>query len=115
MRLVDLAEKANISKGYLSTLERDGSTRVSGEKLYAIASVLGVTMSDLLGRRLLTEPSTEIPESLQEFAQEFDLPQSDVQMLARIEFRGERPRTKARWEAIYGTIRSSEWMDRRRD
>lgn len=105
-----------MSKGYLSTLENNDDTgtqsrRPSAETLYAIAKVLGVTISDLLGRKLLTTPNNEIPESLRQFAREEDLPEADVVMLAAIKFRGEAPRTVDRWRYIYTAIRTSESID----
>ena len=114
MSLNQLAERSGISKGYLSALENEehGPRRPSGETLYAIAEALGVTMSDLMGRRLLTEGDAKIPPSLKEFAEEAGLPQRDVAMLAAIEFRGEHPKTKERWSYIYNAIRTSGDLDR---
>lgn len=115
LSLSQLADLAKISKSYLWSLENeDGHVRPSGESLYAIAEALGVTMSDLLGRRLLLTPSTShaVPTSLREFAAENNLPESDVRMLATIRFRGEVPKTKERWKYIYDAIRSSELFDR---
>lgn len=114
MSLNQLAERSGISKGYLSALENEehGPRRPSGETLYAIAEALGVTMSDLMGRRLLTESDAKIPPSLKEFADEAGLPQRDVAMLAAIEFRGEHPKTKERWSYIYNAIRTSGDLDR---
>jgi transcriptional regulator with XRE-family HTH domain len=117
LNLSQLAEQAGVSKGYLSALENNDDTgpqsrRPSAETLYAIAKVLGVTMSDLLGRRLLTTGSDEIPESLREFARLENLPEADVIMLGAIKFRGEAPRTIERWRYIYTAIRTSESIDK---
>lgn len=50
-------------------------------------------MSDLMGRKLL--PATpQVPYSLHEFADEEELPEADLYMLASIQFRGEQPRIK---------------------
>ena len=112
MSLSQLGEKAGISKGYLSSLENEPSARrPSAETLYAVADVLGVTIADLLGRPLLSRAAIEVPDSLRKFAAEARLPQADVQMLASIQFRGERPRTKERWRYIYTAIRTSEVLD----
>ena len=113
MSLNQLAEKSGISKGYLSAIENEEEPRrPSGETLYAIAEALGVTMSDLMGRKLLTEGPADIPDSLREFAEEAGLPQRDIAMLASIEFRGERPKTRERWSYIYNAIRTSADLDR---
>jgi transcriptional regulator with XRE-family HTH domain len=116
LSLNQLAEQAGVSKGYLSTLENEKPSntktrRPSADTLYAIAKVLGVTMSDLLGRRLLIAQTTETPESLRRFAEEDTLPETDVAMLKAIQFRGEHPRTVERWRYIYTAIRVSESMD----
>jgi transcriptional regulator with XRE-family HTH domain len=112
LSLSQLAEHATVSKGYLSALENDPQARrPSAETLYAIAKALGVTMSDLLGRKLLPGASSEIPASLRDFADEEDLPEADVQMLSAIQFRGDAPRTKERWRYIYTAIRTSEAID----
>ena len=111
LSLSQLAERAEISKSYISAIEHGDAPRPSGRSLYAIAGALGVTMSDLLGRRLLTEASGDRPESLEEFAREHNLPEADVEMLASINFRGDRPQTKQRWAHIYSAIRATEWMD----
>jgi transcriptional regulator with XRE-family HTH domain len=114
LSLSQLAEQASVSKGYLSTLENDPSARrPSAETLYSVAAALGVTIADLLGRRLLSSLVSAVPKSLREFAAEADLPEADVQMLASIQFRGEQPRTKERWRYIYTAIRTSEPLDER--
>lgn len=110
--LTELAEKAGVSKGYLSDIERGVDVRLSGDKLYDIASALGVTMSDLLGRELISEPKWKVSKSLESFALSHRLPKSDINMLASINFRGEPPKSEERWALIYSAIRSSEWMDK---
>jgi transcriptional regulator with XRE-family HTH domain len=107
----ELAERAGMSKGYVWAIENGEVPRVSGRKLYDLAKALGVTMSDLLGRELLSEPHSSIPDSLRDFAAERQLPETDIEMLAGIQFRGGQPQTKERWALIYSTIRDSEWID----
>jgi transcriptional regulator with XRE-family HTH domain len=112
LSLSQLAEQAQVSKGYLWALENAEDRRPSAETLYAIAEALGVTMADLMGRRLLSEPVKDVPRSLREFADDEGLPEADVQMLASIQFRGDQPRTKERWRYIYTAIRTSTDLDR---
>ncbi len=112
LNLTRLAEQSGVSKGYLSALENDAhARRPSAETLYAVARALGVTMADLLGRELLSAANTDIPDSLREFAEEENLPETDVRMLSAIRFRGETPRTKERWRYIYTAIRTSAAID----
>lgn len=111
LSLTKLAELAGVSKGYLWSLENADQAEIkrrpSGQTLYRIAETLGVTMSDLLGRQLLVEQPRQIPPELEEFAREAELPQTDVEMLAAINFRGEQPRDKESWAFVYRAIRSS--------
>lgn len=113
LSLSQLAKDSGISKGYLWTLENgDTQSRPSANTLYAIAEALGVMMSDLAGRTLTYDAGDQsIPDSLLEFAEGRDLPEADIQMLASVQFRGERPSSVQRWEYIYNAIRHSEPMD----
>lgn len=108
LSLSKLAELANVGKGYLWSLEKgDPGARPSGQTLYRIAQALGVTMSELLGRELLVEPSHERPKALMDFATREKLPERDIEMLASISFRGRRPETDKDWEFLYRAIRAS--------
>ncbi len=110
----ELAERAEVSKSYISSLESDTEPerKPSAEILYRLARALGVAMSDLLGKTPLLAPSQARPPELLEFARENDLPEADVAMLASIQFRGDHPRTAERWRFIYEAIKNSERMDR---
>lgn len=111
--LSELARRAEISKAYLFQLESGQSKRPSGETLYKVARALGVTMADLLGKQMVRKQEVEIPPSLREFAKAHpDIPESDIEMLATIKFRGDRPRSPARWEYIYRSIKMSRNLDR---
>jgi len=110
LSLSRLSELADVSKGYLWSLEKgETKARPSGETLYRIAGALGVTMSDLLGRQLLVDRPVgdELPPGLEEFAQSEGLPQTDIEMLAQVNFRGEQPQTAADWEFVYRAIQHS--------
>lgn len=106
--LSKLAEEAGVSKGYLWSLEKgEVKSRPSGPTLDRIAEALGVTMSDLLGRGLLTEPSQQRPPDLLQFAEQANLPDTDIEMLASVNFRGQRPRTVQDWGFLYSAIQRS--------
>lgn len=112
LNLSQLAAEAGVSKGYLWSLENDqDARRPSADTLYAVAKALGVTMSDLMGRKLLPAATPQVPDSLREFADEEGLPQADLHMLASIQFRGEQPQTKERWRYIYTAIATSRAID----
>lgn len=114
MTATELATAAGISKSYLSALEKGDGTqrRPSAKTLYALASAMGVAMSDLLGRPIIAQAPAERPESLMEFARQRNLPEADIDMLAGIRFRGAQPKTTDRWSFIYDAIRNSASMDR---
>lgn len=114
----ELAERAGVSKSYLSELETAAAQEArrgpSADVLYRIAKALGVAMSDLLGRPVITAPTTKRPASLANFARKHRLPAGDVEMLASIQFRGEPPASEERWSFIYQAIRGSEALDAQR-
>src|SRR6266849_2717940 len=86
----ELARAAGISKGYLSEIESaDPSKPVSpsADVLYRVATALGTSVADLLEKDIRPAPR-EITPSLRVFAENNDLPEEDVQMLADIRFRG---------------------------
>lgn len=106
--LTALADKASVAKSYLSSLENSQTNaRPSGRTLYSIAEALGTTMSDLLGTKLLVEPTREIPPSLSEFAADAELTDRDVEMLAGVNFRGKQPSDKEAWSFVWRAIRAS--------
>lgn len=108
LSLTALAEKSGVAKSYLSNLERGKTNaRPSGRTLYRIASALGTTMSDLLGTRLLVEPTESVPPSLVDFAKSARLTDRDIAMLARINFRGQQPQDRDAWAFIWRAIRMS--------
>lgn len=56
LSLGQLAERANVSKGYLSALENQPDKRPAAWTLYGIAEALGVNMYDLLGHESQDAP-----------------------------------------------------------
>lgn len=80
--------------------------------VFAIARALDVTMDELLeGAAPVTsrKPSrsqrgAELPPGLSELQHELKLSDEDVQMLARVNFRGNRPRSKEEWRYLWDTI-----------
>lgn len=102
----ELARQAGITKGYMSQIEAGNAPRPSGDVLYRLAQALGVTVADLLGKKI--EPDDpSIPESLLEFSRNADLPIDDFEMLAKIKFRGRQPEHADDWQYIYESIKRS--------
>jgi hypothetical protein len=54
-------------------------------------------MSTTLLHHVLGLDSAQTPASLERFAATHNIPQSDVDMLASIRFRGDPPQTEERW------------------
>ena len=63
-------------------------------------------MTDLLGQQILTESPRNVPDSLRAFAAEEDLSETDVQMLAGVNFRGQQPHDVESWRFIWCAIRA---------
>ena len=107
MSLNQLAEKSHVAKGYLWDLENTTTkdSRPSAETLFKVAEALGTSAADLLGKRVSAPQDPDVPPSLREFAAEKNLTESDVRMLAAVQYRGDRPDTKEDWEFIYESIR----------
>lgn len=106
--LNQLSEKSGVAKGWLWELEnekRDKDVRPSADTVFKIAEALGTSAADLLGKKIRQTTTHDIPNTLKLFAQDYDLTDADVEMLARIEFRGEKPETKDDWQYIYESIR----------
>lgn len=109
LSLSELAQRAGISKAYLSQLENDPLKRPSAEIVWRLAQVLEVPMARLLG---VDEPPTvnpdDLPPGLRIFwAEHPDVPEEDIRMLAGIHLRGRRPFTPTDYWLIYETIRAA--------
>ena len=103
-----LAEKADVSKGYIYMLEMGEMDNPSLDVLHKIANALDCTIADLVGdpKIAVRDVPIEIPESLQKFARhkrklKEPLTEDDLKNLARTEFRGKRPETVEDWAYLY--------------
>lgn len=106
--LSKLAEEAGVAKGYVSVVENDPEARPSMDTVMRLARALELPMSELTGTVSEPERPTDPtwPESLRRFAQEHrEVSDEDLQMLARIKFRGHQPATVQDWWYLYDTIR----------
>lgn len=111
LSLNDLARLSGVSKGYLSQVERSLTVRPSALTIFSIAEALGTTVGELFDGRpeggVDSSVGPDLPEALREFAQEAELPPTDVNMLAAIRYRGAQPREKEDWRFLYESIRRS--------
>jgi transcriptional regulator with XRE-family HTH domain len=116
LSIAELARRADISKGYLHSIEAGETQSPSAEVLFKIAHELGTTIADLLGEaEALPATDMDIPETLLQLAREDNLTQADIQMLASIRYRGKQPQSIADWrfvfESIKRTVRFSDGQD----
>lgn len=100
----ELARRAGVTKGYVSQIESGQVPRPSGDVLYRLATALGTTVADLLEKEVMPVDEA-IPAELLEFANQVDLPADDLEMLAKIKFRGRQPRTVDDWRFLYESIK----------
>ncbi|HEV1993685.1 MAG TPA: helix-turn-helix transcriptional regulator [Candidatus Acidoferrum sp.] len=109
--LADLAKESGLSKAYLSDLENGSAGKPNIQYIYSVAVALGVTLSELLqesgarnegGRPKRGE--SELPSGLRDLQLELNLSDDDVEKLAQVSFRGNRPRDKEGWLYLIETL-----------
>lgn len=111
LSLSRLADLANVSKGYLHELENDQALKPSAEILYNISLALDTTVGFLLGRRRNPLEDKEnsqtmvIPETLEQFAHQYRIPEEDKRRLACIKYRNQQPKSVEDWRYLYDTIK----------
>ena len=97
-----LAEKASISRNYVSIIERGEAQNVSLGVLQKLAAALGSTPSQLTGAD--DQSDSHIPAALRELARRDNLSFSVVDKLARVPRRGQEPQTADEWKKLYNLI-----------
>jgi transcriptional regulator with XRE-family HTH domain len=113
LSLADLTVKSGVSKTYISDLENGLGGRPNVQYLYKIAIALDTTIDALINlslkpsqRRAIPAVNKEpLPPGLEEFAKQERLEPQQIEMLARLNFRGNRPRDPDAWKLIYDTIK----------
>ena len=93
----DLAEQVDISRNYLSQIERGEATNLSWNVRIRLCNSLGIQEEG--------DVSKPLPESLQAFATRSKIPPDDLQMLANLKYRGKQPDTPEKWEMLYNVIK----------
>lgn len=97
-----LGEMAEISRNYVSQIERGEAESISIKIINKLAIALGVSPSDL-GES--SSPSTVmIPPSLRELALQDKLSYEVIDKLVNIPRRGKEPKSVADWRALYEAI-----------
>jgi transcriptional regulator with XRE-family HTH domain len=98
----ELARKADISRNYLSQIERGMATNLSWQVVERLRVALGLSRSEISKEHW---NQSRLPPSLVEFARKANLAPDDVEMLAQIQYRGKQPNTPEEWQLLYNAIR----------
>lgn len=104
LTIKELANIANISKGYLSQIETQHHKQPSAHILSKLADALNTTIAELLNI-----PTPQVPDELNKLfnlhGKRLNLKEEDIRMLANIRYRGRQPQSMNDWEYVYMTIR----------
>jgi transcriptional regulator with XRE-family HTH domain len=99
----ELAQKAKLSRTYVSLIERNEAQNVSREVIERIAQALSVPTSKLSGQ---AEPAELfIPPALKDFAVQEKLTLDVVEWLVKMPRRGPQPKTAGEWREIYEVVK----------
>ena len=99
-----LAEHSNVSRNYISMIERGEAENLSEEILNKLAWGLAVSIEQITGKPN-EKTGTIIPPALREFALNEGLPYEEVDLLLQIPFRGKEPSTDIEWKTFYEAIK----------
>jgi transcriptional regulator with XRE-family HTH domain len=112
LSLADLAAKSGVSKTYISDLENGLGGRPNVQYLYKIALALETTIDTLINlslkpaqRKAIPGQKEPLPPGLEEFSKQERLEPQQIEMLAGLNFRGNRPKDADAWKLIYDTIK----------
>jgi transcriptional regulator with XRE-family HTH domain len=109
--ITTLAEKSGVSKAYISDLENGVAGKPNIQYVFAIAFALGVTLDELLedakpvSRSKSRKEGEELPPGLAHLQRELDLSDAEVENLAQINFRGNRPKDAEGWRFLLQAIK----------
>jgi transcriptional regulator with XRE-family HTH domain len=98
-----LAERAGISRNYISIIERGEARNVSMNIIGQLAIALETTPTELMNEPDRSE--VLISPMLREFGLEASLSFEAIDRLARIPRRGREPRSVEEWRRLYEAIR----------
>ena len=99
----DLAGEVGISRNYLSQIERGEAVNLSWQVKKKLADTLGISVEKTLNESAVLD---NLPPGLKEFATDKGLPETDILMLARLEYRGQQPKTPDQWKVLYNIIKT---------
>jgi transcriptional regulator with XRE-family HTH domain len=97
-----LGRMANISRNYVSQIERGEAYSISIKVINKLAIALSVSPAELGESSSFS--SVMIPPSLRELGLQDNLPYEVIDKLANIPRRGKEPKTVAEWRGLYSVI-----------
>ena len=97
-----LGEMAEISRNYVSQIDRGEAESISIKIINKLAIALGVSPSDL--GESSTPSTVMIPPPLRELALQDNLSYEVIDKLVNIPRRGKEPKSVAEWRALYDAI-----------
>jgi len=101
----ELAALADISRNYISMIERGDAKNVSDEIIRKLATSLETSIEELLGAPGGDDSSAiKIPPSLREFALSKGISYKVAEKLLQIPFRGKEPQTPDTWQELYDAV-----------
>lgn len=118
--LAELAEKSDISKAYISDVENGTAGTPNIQYVYAIAVALDETLDQLLSdatprvEKPKKRRADDLPQGLAELQIELKLSDDDVEKLAQINFRGNRPKDVEGWRFLLQAIQMVSQRNGRR-
>ena len=118
--LAALADKSGVSKAYISDLENGTAGTPNIQYVYAIAVALDATLDELLSGATPRVEKTkkrrveDLPQGLAELQAELKLSHDEVEKLAEINFRGNRPKDKEGWRFLLEAIQMVSQRNARR-
>jgi transcriptional regulator with XRE-family HTH domain len=103
----DLADEIDVSRTYLSQIEQGRARNLSFRLAQRLSTKLGIKSPYQDDATPKASDEKSIPQSLREFADQDDIPEGDVEMLAGIEYRGQRPQDPQQWRILYNVIKTA--------
>lgn len=111
LSLGELADRSEVNKGYLWSLENGRQKNPGILKAMQIADALGVDLNFLLSEKDLVDslPGEDLPPALQKLVelreqQKRPLSSGDVADLLSIQFRGKRPTQASHYESLMAQL-----------
>jgi transcriptional regulator with XRE-family HTH domain len=101
-----LSKRSKVSRNYISLIESEQIDNVSLSIVNRLAVALGITPGRLTGEvKDVGRGALVIDPALAEFANVQGLGVDEILALARIEYRGARPRTVREWHELYNVVK----------